>query len=219
MPFVERSAGVIVAAFARKQPGVAEEFVTPLTYDIAADMPGGAVNTITLEKEIRASAIVTKLFSARANGNVLSILFDTLPLPAGDKTILDGDITGPAGGLLAAHDNEVSNLPIAHTEDATLQVGDLRYHTNKAASAEVILTLPSPKGESPSDPFIFEVVAAQNFRIKAAAAHTLRVNNDVSIAGGYIESAVTGGLVSFNPSGANGWIASSVVGTWDLETS
>lgn len=111
MPFVERSAGVILAAFAQKQPGVAEEFVTPLTYDIAADMPGGSVNTITLEEEIRASAIGTKLFSARANGNVLSILFDTLPLPAGDKTILDGDTTGPAGGLLAAHDNAVTPRP------------------------------------------------------------------------------------------------------------
>lgn len=105
MPWVQRSAGVIVAAFARKQPGVAEEFVTPLKFSISADMPGGAVNINKLENEIAASAITTNLFRVRANGDVLNFLFDTLPLPAGDKTILSNDQVGPAGGLLAAHDN------------------------------------------------------------------------------------------------------------------
>lgn len=106
--WVERDTGVIVAMFARKQPGTAEEKVTPLTYSIADDMPGGAVNIVTLEEEVRASAITENLFSIWVEGDVLYLLFDTLPLSAGDQTILDNDTTDPAGGLLAAHDNAVT---------------------------------------------------------------------------------------------------------------
>ncbi len=76
----------------------------PYVYSISADMPGGAVNEAKLHAEIVASAIATTLNSVRTDMNVLTITF-TGDLSAGDKTILDGDTTGPAGGLLAEHDN------------------------------------------------------------------------------------------------------------------
>lgn len=187
-------------------------------YSLSADFPGGAIDCANLVDEIAASSIVTALNRIDSTGDSVSIVFASA-LSAGDKTTLDGDTTGPAGGLIAAHDNEESNLPMAHTEDATLQTSDIRYHTNKGSGSETILTLPSPKGLSPDDLWIFEVVTAQNFRMKAAAGHTLQINSNVSIAGGYVESADVGSLISFYPSSDNCWMASSVVGAWDLETS
>ena len=77
---------------------------TTYTYSIAADMPGGAVNPSNLQSEIQNSDITISLDGINTSGDVLDIVFNDA-LPAADKTLLDGDATGPAGGLLAAHDN------------------------------------------------------------------------------------------------------------------
>ena len=91
-------------------------------YSLAADMPGGAYNEGKLTAEIDASAIATALSYIQIAADVLTITFAS-ELSAGDKTILDNDTTGPAGGLLAAHDNTAS------------QVGNaLRYSTNAGQS-------------------------------------------------------------------------------------
>jgi len=87
---------------------------TTYTYNITNDLPSGACNTGSLHLEIAASVIATQLVGinseegsyskGRITGGTLYIIFaDTLS--AGDKTILDGDTSGPAGGLLAAHNN------------------------------------------------------------------------------------------------------------------
>lgn len=79
------------------------------TYSISGDFPGSAVNVLKLADEITASAIITAI--ARVQGNPdgddtdrIDIVFKA-PLSTGDKTILDGDTSAPAGGLIAAHDN------------------------------------------------------------------------------------------------------------------
>ena len=79
-------------------------------FDILADMPGaptGVVNESTLHDEIGASAISPALLSIRVDGNNLKISFASA-LSAGEVTILFGDVTGPSGGLLAAHDNSAT---------------------------------------------------------------------------------------------------------------
>jgi hypothetical protein len=88
---------------------------TTYTYSIADDFPGGAVNTAKLHAEIQASAIVTALEGINTSGDVIEIVFKDA-LSAGDKTILDGDTTGPAGGLIAAHDNTASPSSITETQ-------------------------------------------------------------------------------------------------------
>lgn len=77
---------------------------TTYTYSIASDFPGGKVNTTNFVSEIRASSIVTALTGINTDGDVLSIFFKDV-LSAADKTTLDGDTTGPAGGLIAATNN------------------------------------------------------------------------------------------------------------------
>lgn len=86
---------------------------TTYTYSVASDMPGGAVNIGKLADEIQASSIVTALERIDLAGDVLDVIFKDA-LSAGDKTTFDGDTTGPAGGLLAAHDNTAS-LPDTQT--------------------------------------------------------------------------------------------------------
>ena len=87
------------------------------TYDftISTDFPGGAVNTTKFRIEIQASAIETALETINTTGDDIDVVFKAA-LSAGDETILHGDTTGPAGGLIAAHDNTPSSSSIAHTE-------------------------------------------------------------------------------------------------------
>lgn len=81
-------------------------------YNIANDLPDGAVNVETLKTEITNSAITIALDYISTNATTLYIVFKN-PLPSADKTILDNDTTNPAGGLLAAHDNSDSDRPVA----------------------------------------------------------------------------------------------------------
>jgi hypothetical protein len=87
---------------------------TIYSYNITNDLPGGAVNTGSLHQAIEASSISTALKGITTNGGTYAnsvitggtmdiIFIDTLSAP--DKTTLDGDTTGPAGGLLASTDN------------------------------------------------------------------------------------------------------------------
>jgi hypothetical protein len=106
-------------------------------YSIASDLPGGAVNNEKLLAEIQASAIVTALDRVDSSGDVLSVVFKAT-LSSEDKTILDGDATGPAGGLLAAHDNsaspdETQTVALDPTKTHTFELqeespGSLIYH-------------------------------------------------------------------------------------------
>lgn len=88
--------------------------MTDYVYSVADDMPNGKVNTAHLSSEIEASSIETTLLDINTSGGSvawgvttggsLTISFDGT-LTSAEKTTLDGDTTDPAGGLLAAHDN------------------------------------------------------------------------------------------------------------------
>lgn len=78
--------------------------LTSYTYSITDDFPDGTVNPTKLDAEIRASAITIALNRIDTSSDTVSIWFNDT-LPAGDETILDGDTSSPAGGLIAAHDN------------------------------------------------------------------------------------------------------------------
>jgi len=105
--------------------------LTKYTYSITNDFPGGAVNTTNLKNEIQASVIVTSLNRIDTAGAVIDIWFNAA-LSAGDETILDGDTTNPAGGLIAAHDNRI-------TVDLTNQsFAELAATSTTTATSEVI---------------------------------------------------------------------------------
>lgn len=73
-------------------------------YSIADDFPGGKVVIGKLSMEIESSSIAKTLVRIGTNGDVIDLVFDDA-LSAAEKTTLDGDTVGPAGGLIAAHDN------------------------------------------------------------------------------------------------------------------
>lgn len=85
------------------------------TYSLSGDFPGGKINARKMEDEIRAagSGVTTMLNSIGVKGDVVTMRF-AAALSAGEATALDGDVTGPAGGLIAAHDNTAS-LPDTQT--------------------------------------------------------------------------------------------------------
>ena len=77
------------------------------SYTISNDFPPGSgngkVNEPVLREEILGSSISSSLIRIVRDDDNLDIVFDPA-LSAGDKTTLDGDTLGPAGGLIASHD-------------------------------------------------------------------------------------------------------------------
>jgi len=84
---------------------------TTYTYSISTDFPNGAVNTTKLENEICNSQITIALERIDTVGDTIDIIFKN-SLPTADKTLLDGDTSSPCGGLIAAHDNSASAVPV-----------------------------------------------------------------------------------------------------------
>jgi hypothetical protein len=112
---------------------------------VAADFAGSKLNPAHLAAEIAASAIVTALSGISMTGGTtaqgvvsnptgVDIVFKAA-LSAGDKTVLDGDTAGPAGGLIAASDNGPT---VSNTQEVTLEGG----HTQIGMQAIQVLNLP-----------------------------------------------------------------------------
>lgn len=95
---------------------------TSYTYSISTDFPGGAVNPAKLKDEITASnsGITIQVERIDTSGDTLTLVMKDA-LPAAQKTLLDGDTTAPAGGLIASHDNSKTSdaTPVSLTEKKT----------------------------------------------------------------------------------------------------
>lgn len=102
------------------------------TYNyVAVDWPSGDINPDKFVEEVAASPIVTALTridtigGTVSDGSVVSgatsiaLVFADV-LSASEKTTLDGNISGPAGGLIAAHDPSPS---VADTGESTQDPG------------------------------------------------------------------------------------------------
>jgi hypothetical protein len=85
---------------------------TTYSYTLSTDFPSGQINAEKLENEIYASAITRSLnrIDVNTGGDSVDIVFNDA-LTSGDKTVLDNDTTGPAGGLIAVHDNSPTVVP------------------------------------------------------------------------------------------------------------
>jgi len=88
---------------------------TTYTYSIVNDFPNAAVDAANLHDEIVASSIVIALDGISTNGDDCYVVFKD-SLSAGDKTILDGDTSAPAGGLIADH----NHIPIHPVEKVSI---------------------------------------------------------------------------------------------------
>lgn len=85
---------------------------TNYSYSIASDFPATGLASDRLASEITASSIVTALDKITTSGDTCNIWFKDA-LSSADQTTLDGDTTGPAGGLIAAHSGEPLPSPVA----------------------------------------------------------------------------------------------------------
>jgi hypothetical protein len=85
--------------------------VTKYTFAVAADVPQGVgLGNLTDEINASGSGIVTQIDYMNKTGDVLDIFFKDA-LSAAEETALHGDTLGPAGGLLAAHDPTLIDVP------------------------------------------------------------------------------------------------------------
>lgn len=106
---------------------------TKYTYAVTSDFPNGKVNLSRLQDEIRASSIITALDRIDTVGGSISL--DVLTggsidiwfkdaLSTSDKTTLDGNTTGPAGGLIATHNNsqstQINQVEITNTPSVSI---------------------------------------------------------------------------------------------------
>lgn len=70
-------------------------------YDISTDIPGGFFNSAASERlnALISASIATPIAEISTDSGDLTVRFTT-DISGGEKTILDGDTTGPAGGLV-----------------------------------------------------------------------------------------------------------------------
>lgn len=92
---------------------------TQFIFTISTDILAGQCDGDRLDEEIRQSAITIALDGVSTSGNVVTIDFKA-DLSAGEETILHGDTTGPAGGLVGSHSGEP--LPDPETSNGVPKV-------------------------------------------------------------------------------------------------
>ena len=88
--------------------------------------------------------------------------------------------------------------------------------TNEGCTAKGYHTLPTAVAGLT---YTFTIQDTDGMRIVAGAADTIRLNDEVSIATGYIDSTTIGSSVTLLAVNATEWIAVALVGTWAVETS
>lgn len=67
--------------------------------------------------------------------------------------------------------------------------------------------------------YVFQVTDADGMRIQATGSDTIRIGDQVSAAGGYVESARVGStLILAAVAGSNTWVAQQVTGTWRFDS-
>ena len=116
------------------------------------------------------------------------------------------------GGILGNRDVEANTT----TPKTIVAAESRRLFTNEGATVEIVHNLPSAVKDLE---YSFCVQDADGIQINAAAGDTIRLANQVSIAAGFVESAVVGSCVRLVAINATEWVAENIVGVWDVETS
>ena len=119
------------------------------------------------------------------------------------------------GGILGQRDVE-ANTAVAASPNAIVAAESRRLFTNEGATAENHHDLPSAVKDLE---YTFVVQDVDGMQINAATGDTIRLAGLVSIAAGLIESVTIGSSVTLVAINATEWIATSIVGVWDVETS
>lgn len=86
---------------------VSSIYAQTYSFTMSTDCPSGVCNTAKLDAAIRASAIVSALDYINTGNDTMDIVFKE-DLSSEDETILHGDTTDPAGGLIASHDTSAT---------------------------------------------------------------------------------------------------------------
>jgi len=89
--------------------------ITKYSYTSATDIVSGLFDEERMRADILATAIKTAIHDIGEESGIFDIWFKAA-LDAGDKTLFDGDTTGPCGGVVGTH----TGAPIAATDTVKL---------------------------------------------------------------------------------------------------
>jgi hypothetical protein len=103
---------------------------------------------------------------------------------------------------------------LTKTADYTVLASETgAVYTNSGAAGQVIFTLPT---WAAGLFYMFDVETAQNLRVVASGTDTIRIAGSVSAAGGRIDNATVGGVVTLVATLSGKWVATSQEGTWTV---
>lgn len=118
-----------------------------------------------------------------------------------------------AGNALAGGGANVQDHAVGGSVGTTSDVGGV--HTNTGAAGATQLALP---GAAALYTYTFVVTAAQHLRVDAATGDTIRLNSSVSASAGYVRSNAIGSSITLVAVDTTQWIATSIVGTWTVDS-
>ena len=121
-------------------------------------------------------------------------------VPAGDGTLTVEENTAGVGSPNILTSGESGSVMTNAGSTAT------NYHTLPTAVAGLTFTF-------------IDDDASDLIRAVANTGDVLRVGGSVSISGGFVESQARGDAITFVAVNNSTWVATTVVGTWNLETS
>lgn len=137
----------------------------------------------------------------------------TFTVPRGEDERIVVIKTGPAGG--GGGSTDTRPVEAMSASDLLTTAEGWKVFTNEGAGGQVVLTLPTAAA---GVHYSFYVQAAQNLRVLAGGADTIRINTLVSISAGYVESSTIGSTITLVAINATEWVALSQLGTWTVET-
>lgn len=145
---------------------------------------------------------VAELNTLIADGNVATI--------AGEETLTNKTLTAPV--VTSALEAVVSG---SGAPNVLLASESGKVITNAGVTAQAYNTLPSAAAGLT---FTFTVVDADGIRVTAAAGDDIRVGETASATAGFIQNLTIGSSITLTATNATNWVATSVVGTWTVDS-
>lgn len=151
-------------------------------------------------------------WTPQAIGNVAHIVGDAYMSASGVLRI--ATTSGTPGVFTAATRGPLLDVTTNQSLNPTHANG---AWSNRGASGNLTHTLPASASLQPGDSFRFRVAAAFYVQIQAQGTDTIRMDNQVSVAAGFIRCNSVGATLEIEYQGNGEFWVTAVVGSWSID--